>query len=413
MSKKRAVHSKGWQRTVQHTAWHALRVAAFPRHATDPNRGTRVGEASHPGPTNRGGTSPARELARPHRDRALRALADLRLVPEPGTTDAETLSDTLSATTARASPPASPRAAPYAQQRRARVFHALAQMQLAPAHAPRPDAVPPVSPTRQTREGSATPYASPAGSPRSASRPGEAAPTQLEVATPGFTPPPSPTGPARPTMHRWQNAHPPDSPPGDRNSWLFVPLLHAASGNLSEAARAAWSSLPHDAGVRFDGLAVTLREAPPIEPGRLARLLQQIAAYEAQEAGAPQLQSADVSFATSLLALPEAPIPLAAALLLAVAPDGYVSAAAQSALLEAYGGTAVAAAATTLADGLRTAAPAPGPGRRRRQRTRRRVQTHQPTHAHDSDSAHTDVPECPPPATAGPRGWEQLDGIDC
>ena len=174
-SKKRAVHSEGWEGTVQHPMPHAHGAAAdsdAPRHATDPNRSTRVGEASHPGPGNRGDTSPPHELARPHRDRALCALADLRLVPEQaGTTDAEMSSDTQSATMARASPPASLRATLHSQQRRARVFHALAQLQLAPAHAPRPDAVPPVSPMQQAREGSITPSASPAGSPRSASRP--------------------------------------------------------------------------------------------------------------------------------------------------------------------------------------------------------------------------------------------------
>jgi len=59
------------------------------------------------------------------------------------------------------------------------------------------------------------------------------------------------------------------------------------------------------------------------------------------------------TFVTSLQTLPDAPLPLAAAMLLAMAPDGYVPAAAQVTMLEAYAGLAGAAAAETF-----TAVPA-------------------------------------------------------
>ena len=162
-----------------------------------------------------------------------------------------------------------------------------------------------------------TPLASPAGSPRQRLRPGEAAPTQAEEATPGFTPPPSPPAPHAPP--RWQDARPPSAQPGDRNSWLFVPLLHTAAGNLSEQALAAWRSLPDDAAGRFDALAHALQAAPPAEPSCLARLLHSIAECDAEEAGEapPGIPATDAALATSLRALPAAPIPLATALLLA------------------------------------------------------------------------------------------------
>ena len=54
--------------------------------------------------------------------------------------------------------------------------------------------------------------------------------------------------------HRQHSTRRPDGPsalPGDRNSWLVVPLLNAAAGNLSVPALAAWRSLPDAAG-RFE-----------------------------------------------------------------------------------------------------------------------------------------------------------------
>ncbi|CAE7573040.1 unnamed protein product, partial [Symbiodinium sp. KB8] len=327
-------------------------------------------------------------------------------------------SDTLSATTPVAMPPPRPRNLAAAEQRRDRVYHALGQMRLVSASARHGPANGGSRPDTSACEHYLTPFASPAGSPRQRLRPGEAAPTQAEEATPGFTPPPSPPSPpSPPAPHappRWQDARPPSAQPGDRNSWLFVPLLHAAAGNLSEQALAAWRSLPDDAAGRFDALADALQAAPPAEPSCLARLLHSVAECDAEEVveAPPGIPATDAALATSLRALPAAPIPLATALLLAQAPDGYVFAAAQSAFLEAYGGVPLATAARALADDLRAAitvhdtnlalaAADAEPGARVRTAVR----------AAFGNDQRTDVPECPPPATAGLRGWEQLDAI--
>ena len=347
-----------------------------------PWAGVRVGEAEQPGPS-----TVADELLQ-QRARAADALARARTslppfppLPPPALAaptsapiagsrrpsshqeldEADTQSDTLSATTPVAMPPPRPRNLAAAEQRRDRVYHALGQMRLVSASARHGPANGGSRPDTSACEHYLTPFASPAGSPRQRLRPGEAAPTQAEEATPGFTPPPSPPSPpSPPAPHappRWQDARPPSAQPGDRNSWLFVPLLHAAAGNLSEQALAAWRSLPDDAAGRFDALADALQAAPPAEPSCLARLLHSVAECDAEEVveAPPGIPATDAALATSLRALPAAPIPLATALLLAQAPDGYVFAAAQSAFLEAYGGVPLATAARALADDLRAA----------------------------------------------------------
>ena len=347
-----------------------------------PWAGVRVGEAKQPGPSTladellqqraraantlaRARTSlpPFPPLPPPDLSAATNApiggRADRRRPPPPHELDeADTLSDTLSATTPVATPPPPNRSVAAAEQRRARVYHALGQMRLVPAamrDGPADGGSRPAALEASACEHYLTPFASPAGSPRRCLRPGEAAPTQAEEATPGFTPPPSPT--AQPALPRWQGARPPDALPGDRNSWLFVPLLHAAAGNLSVPALTDWQSLPDDAAGRFDTLAGALQAAPPAEPSCFARLLHGVAECDAQEMGAAPLglPATDAAPVASLRALPAAPIPLATALRLAQAPDGYVSAAAQSAFLEAYGGAPLAAAARALADDLRAA----------------------------------------------------------
>ena len=97
-----------------------------------------------------------------------------------------------------------------------------------------------------------------------------------------------------------------------------------------------------------------------MEPSCLARLLHCVAECDAEEAGAaPRMPAPDAAFAAALSALPEVPIPIAAALHIAKSPDGYMFAAVQSTYLEAYGGAAVAATARTLADNLRAALSGP------------------------------------------------------
>ena len=250
-----------------------------------PHRGRRVGEAAHPGPPSEGDP----EL---RRQRALHALAQMQLLP-PGTrpaalrdhqadTDAaEILSDTLSAT---------------------------------------------------------TPFASPRGdAPQQLS--GAVAPVTPREATPGFTPPPSPDQLPRSTPAAanveplpWQDARPPSSLPGERNSWLYIPLLHAGAGNLTERAQHAWRSRP-GLGPRFWELASLLRDAPPVMPSALAQTLLAVAECEAHDARR-DISAADRASAAAFSAMPDAPLPLSAALLLCMEPDGYLTAAAQAAFLE-------------------------------------------------------------------------------
>ena len=87
---------------------------------------------------------------------------------------------------------------------------------------------------------STTPFASPRGdAPQRPS--GAMAQVAPEEATPGLMPPPSPERPPRmPSADaeplRWQDARPPSSLPGERNSWLYIPLLHAGTGTLTSHA---------------------------------------------------------------------------------------------------------------------------------------------------------------------------------
>eukprot|EP00439_Symbiodinium_sp_Y106_P052263 s6992_g7.t1 len=132
-----------------------------------------------------------------------------------------------------------------------------------------------------------TPFASPREEAPAALM-GAMAPHVTEEATPGFTPPATPeadesaagtprtarqvTPPSALAALPWQDARPPSSAPGERNSWLYVPLLHAGAGTLSTRALQAWRANPVF-GPRFEELVATLRRAPPAVPGQLARSL--------------------------------------------------------------------------------------------------------------------------------------------
>ncbi|OLP88553.1 hypothetical protein AK812_SmicGene30090 [Symbiodinium microadriaticum] len=121
---------------------------------------------------------------------------------------------------------------------------------------------------------------------------------------------------------------------------------------------------------------------------------------------------------------PEAPLPLSAAVLLTMTADGYLAAPAQSALLEAYGGGALAAAVQTLADEARDhftpIAPRQGQandrqnGRRRSSQRRRRARRSREHTASADDPADSGaVPTCPRPAAVeAEAAWEPLDGVD-
>ena len=224
-------------------------------------------------------------------------------------------------------------------------------------------------------------------------------------ATPGFTPPPSPDQLPRSTPAAanveplpWQDARPPSSWPGERNSWLYIPLLHAGAGNLTARAQHDWRSRP-GLGPRFWELASLLRDAAPVMPSALAQTLLAVAECEAHDARR-DISAADRASAAAFSAMPNAPLPLSAALLLCMEPDGYLTAAAQAAFLESYAGASAAAAAQSLANDARhehQPPAAPATRRRRRGARRRSAARAVPTLA-SSECADERVPACPPAA---------------
>ena len=121
-----------------------------------------------------------------------------------------------------------------------------------------------------------------------------------------------------------------------RLSWLYVPLLHAAAGNLAPEADAAWRSAP-GTGATWAAIVATLRDGPPVDPQLLARMAHQAAEAEvaAGEATEPELAPA-LARARALGRLPPVSVPLAAALFFSCDAEGYVPAVVQAVLMEAY-----------------------------------------------------------------------------
>ena len=231
-----------------------------------------------------------------------------------------------------------------------------------------------------------------------------------DEATPGYSP--MQAAPATPPLPRWRNSRPPHAlPAGERQSWLYVPLLHAGAAGLGAEADRAWREHPQ-AGPRWEELVAALRGSRPIA---------ELEAGDAQASVSPR----DQACLAAVTLLPDAPISLPEAVITCADPDGYISAAAQSALLEGFGGVAVAAAANSLAADMRSAfelgppvcPPRAGPGRRRRRRQVRRGRHDQPD-ASDQDAPaaadgepalQSDVSQSRAPHS---RAWERLDAID-
>ena len=165
-----------------------------------------------------------------------------------------------------------------------RALHALAQMGLTSEIPVVRELEPPSSPGASEADtltdtlSATTPFASPRA-------PGEVAPTAPDVATPRFTPTAAPA--------HWHGVGPPTAAPGVRLSWLYVPLLHAAAGNLAPEADAAWRSAP-GTGATWAAIVATLRDGPPVDPQLLARMAHQAAEAEvaAGEATEPELAPA-------------------------------------------------------------------------------------------------------------------------
>ena len=112
-----------------------------------------------------------------------------------------------------------------------------------------------------------------------------------------------------------------------------------------------------------------------------------------------------------------APLPFAGRRALCMNVHGYVPAAAQVALLQTYGGVAVASAAQTLAEDMQRDAACPRSRRSRRGRRARRTRDDPRPRpgATDiaSDDEHHSVPVCPDSAAAaGADTWRALDDVD-
>ena len=118
----------------------------------------------------------------------------------------------------------------------------------------------------------------------------------------------------------WTAAPPPHTEPGPRNSWLFVPLIHAGAGLLSHTAQRTWSAA-RVGGARFDEIAAALRESAPQQPALLLRALRTLLACEARDDALSAHNPRDLAMAAELEALPAAPLPLAAAVSLCMGRD--------------------------------------------------------------------------------------------
>ena len=168
---------------------------------------------------------------------------------------------------------------------------------------------------------------------------------------PSFTPPATPVadegGACTPNITQpsaiaplpWQDGCLPSSAPGERNSWLYVSLLHVGAGTLSACALQAWRAHPV-LGPRFEELATTLRRAPPAMPRQLARSLLAVADCEAHDARRG-ISADDEAAAAALARLLDAPMPLQTAkkrttMLVCMGPEAYLSA-----LVESYAGALV------------------------------------------------------------------------
>ena len=191
----------------------------------------------------------------------------------------------------------------------------------------------------------------------------------------------------------------------------------------------AWSSHP-SLGDRWVALVSAMRHAPAADPQAVARLLSAVADVEAHEGRRP-VAAADIDLVNVLTAFPDSVLPLPAAVALSASPDGCLTAAAQSALLETFGGGAVAAAAAqALAEDMRHALdyavpecppetperPSPAPSRRRRGcRGRGRGRGRQaaaqlpaPAGTVDADEGSTQAR----PAGISEAAWDAFDAID-
>ena len=163
----------------------------------------------------------------------------------------------------------------------------------------------------------------------------------------------------------WQVQGPPDMAVlAGANSWLYVPLLHAACGDLSAHAESAWSS----AAPWWSEVRTHLASAPPVPASAL------LAAFAASSAAGSAAAAASLRAALAH-APPASLVHLSLAVRSVSDATGYIAATAQEVLLQIYGGLAFSSNLDRLSNTFRVgSAPpsAPAPARRARRR-------HQPT----------------------------------
>lgn len=150
----------------------------------------------------------------------------------------------------------------------------------------------------------------------------------------------------------WAHRLPPTDPiTTDRNSFLYVPLLHAAAGNLAAPALAAWQASGPAAGW-WDQARRLLRDAGPLPSQPFLDFFA--------TAGAPGL--ADM-LRLALQTLPQGTqLRLGWVLRLFTAADGYVPPACQEACLQLYGGYRLASELDAFSNRFRArAAPSTPP----------------------------------------------------
>ena len=168
---------------------------------------------------------------------------------------------------------------------------------------------------------------------------GEAAPGQPGAVTSGYAPasPPRSFSPPRPAS--WWTCGPPSGAVSTQgNSWLYVPLLHAAAGTLARTALEEWTQQTTWPG--WLPMVQHLQEAAPADVDAVRLVLRGLGAHQAAER-LPDTTSRAVS------------LPLAAIASSLVKADGYFHAAVQETLVEAFAGQEAAAQLLRSADAFR------------------------------------------------------------
>ena len=153
----------------------------------------------------------------------------------------------------------------------------------------------------------------------------------------------------------WRRRGPPSNPINSAyNSWLYCPLLHAATGDMPDSVVAHW----HAAASWWTPARQRLAAAPPIPAPQLHTAL-----LDSTSAGAPALVA---RLTAAIQFLPRGiELHLGWVVRTLQDPDGYIAAAGQETLLQLYGGLRFAAELAAQADTFRRASH-PHPARRAR-----------------------------------------------